>query len=866
MTLRTITLSLFIGVWTALTVNAVPADPRLKKIRQADGTWITVRMAGDENGSMTLTDDGRQVVYNPQTGCFEPAVETGMSVTARRKAIKRGTGQHRIKINNFPTTGTQRSLVMLIEFSDTKFTSVSDPKDFYTRMLNEEGFTYTNGANGSARDFYISSSAGQFMPEFVVAGPITLPQTADYYGSDYPSRDANVAEALRDACLAADAEIDFSQFDSDGDGYVDNIFYFYAGHGQADNPTAVNSIWPHSANLEDLGIDLTCDGVRINNYACSNELAYDGSGVPTPTGIGTFVHEFGHVLGLADHYDVYDSRTFTVGSWDTMSTGSYNNGGHTPPLFSAFERAELGWLTYDELAATTDTVSLIGNLRETNRAYRISVPGNENEYYILENRQQTGWDTYLPGHGMLVWHIDMDEQAWRKNEVNTATSHQRVDIVAADGKRTDNTRDGDPFPGTAGVTRTTLSSWAGDALFSFDAIAEQRGIVKFAQADVDCRIPQPAEIAVTDLADSSFTVAWTEVPAAAIYELSITEIGADGNRTPVDGFDKMETEEAARIGVEGLKPLTEYEISVTARMGSYRSETAVVTVRTTEIPFGKLRPEDCAATDITPTGFTATWGAVRDADDYALTLCHNTMGTVPVEQGYGFTEKADGMPELWSASSTTYYSVGGWYGEEAPSLRMSADGDYLEVAYPESVLTGLSFWCRSRNADGTVYIEEYADGKWTETASFAPQTDGAAMSFSLNGGVKARIRYARESGFIVIDDVKADCISLERTPVDGYDGVTTGNARSYTFEGLMPATTYSFRVTALSGDLRSLVSDECTVTTATTDAIEGITTGGDGNDGAATMYDLSGRRLPENHRPAGIVIVRQGGKVRKVIP
>lgn len=841
------------------TAMAVPADPRPKKIRQADGTWITVRMTGDENASMTLADDGRQVVFNPATGCFETAAETGMPVSARRKAIKRGAGQQRIKINNFPTTGSQRSLVLLVEFSDTKFTSVSDPKDYYTRMLNEEGFTWSNGANGSARDFYISSSAGLFAPEFVVVGPITLPQTADYYGSDAPQRDAKVAEALRDACLAADADVDFSRFDSDGDGYVDNIFYFYAGHGQADNPTAVNTIWPHSANLEDAGIALTLDGVKINNYACSNELAFDGSDVPTPTGIGTFVHEFGHVLGLADHYDAYDSRTFTVGPWDTMSTGSYNNGGHTPPLFSAFERAELGWLAYDELSAATDTVSLIPYLGDSNRAYRIGVPGNANEYYILENRQQRGWDEYLPGHGMLVWHIDMDEEAWLKNEVNIQTGHQRVDIVAADDKRNDKTRDADPFPGTAAVTQATLSSWAGDALLSFDCIAEQGGVVKFALADAACRVPQPAGITVTNLADSTFTVAWTDVPAAAIYELTIAELDGKDGRTPVEGFDKLTVSESAPIAVKGLKPLTSYEISVTARMGSYSSAATVKTVQTTEIPFGKLRPEVSGASGVTAEGFTASWTAVRDADNYALTLCRYAESAEPVGQGYDFADKADGLPALWSSTSSTYYSVPDWYGAAAPSLYMSADGAYLEVAYPESTITELSFWCRSRNADGTIYVDEYRDGEWTVAATLTPPTEGQRLSATLSGCEKVRIRYARESGYVVIDDVVASCITMQRTPVAGYDGLTAGNVLSYTFAGLAPATTYSLRVTALSGSLRSLDSEEYLVTTASDGSgIAGIETSPATSPDA--IYDLSGRRLKGNSTTRGIYIIR-GKKV-----
>lgn len=844
----------------AVTAHAVPADPRPKKVLQADGTWITVTMAGDENGSITLTEDGRAVSYNMSTGCFEDAGPTAVLPlpTSRRKAIKRSGGHDRIKLNDYPTTGVQRSLVLLVEFSNVKFTSVDNPRDFYDRMLNEEGFTHSNGANGSARDFYISSSAGLFRPEFTVVGPITLPQTAEYYGGDYPTRDANVAEVLRDACLAADGETDFSQFDTDGDGYVDNVFYFYAGYGQADNPTAVSTIWPHSANLEDAGIETVCDGVRINNYACSNELVFDGSGVPTPTGIGTFVHEFGHVLGLADHYDVYGTNTFTVGPWDTMATGSYNNNGHTPPLFSAFERAELGWLDYTELSAVTDTVSIMADLKESGRAYRVSVAGNDNEYYILENRQQTGWDAYLPGHGLLVWHIDMDEKAWSDNTVNTETGHQRVDIIAADGKRTDNTRGADTFPGDNNVTQATLTSWDGETLISFDEIAEQHATVKLACAGTACRIPQPAGIDITALADSSFTLTWDAVEAASRYLLTVTEAEADGSRTVVADFDGKTYTDVPVLRIGGLKPLTDYEISVVAAMGSYSSDALVKRVQTTEIPFEKLRPSNVIATETGTAALTAAWEPVRDADSYAVTLCRRSMSE-PADQGYDFTGKADGLPALWSASSTTYYSVSGYYGEAAPSMRMSADGDYLEIAYPESLITGLSFWCRSRGSDGTVHIDRWTGDAWVTDASFAPPTEGGTQTFDIPDATKVRIRYERESSSVVIDDVTVSCRTLERTPLPGYDDLTVGNVLSYSFTGLEPATGYSLYVTALSDGRRSLPSEELYVTTAVSDGIRKVaaTAGRSGAD----SYDLAGRRQANGGRSRGVIITEGGKKL-----
>ena len=174
------------------TVTAIPADPAPKRVKQADGTYITVVMRGDEHGHACFAVDGTPLRYNRQTGMMEQTTRekawvAGMTtkgalsrVARYRRDEQQQDGEPYIHplINHFPTHGSQKTLVLLLEFSDLKFTSISDPKAFYTRMLNEEGFTYENGANGSARDFYRQTSMEQFDPEFVVAGPILLPKEA----------------------------------------------------------------------------------------------------------------------------------------------------------------------------------------------------------------------------------------------------------------------------------------------------------------------------------------------------------------------------------------------------------------------------------------------------------------------------------------------------------------------------------------------------------------------------------------------------------------------------------------------------------------------------------------------------------------
>lgn len=908
MNIKQITLAVFAAAIMQQTATAVPADPRPKQVRQADGSYITVVMAGDEHAHITRTADGYPLFYNHATRNFEYACLTAdgriggsgmaaadvsrrdtkaaaylrtlgigriekaaLSATAKKTggqtaATGRGMdkskagGQQRIKLTDFPTIGRQKTLVVLVEFGDIGFTAMTDPHDFYDRMLNEQGFTHSNGATGSARDFYLASSAGKFDPDFVVVGPIKLDKPSDYYGGDNPGTDYHAHEMIVDVCKAIDGEVDFTQFDGDGDGYVDNIYCFYAGPGQADTPGATQSIWPHSAELANWGIDLTCDGKRINHYACSNELRFHITD-KVPAGIGTFVHEFGHVLGLADHYDSADSRTYTVGEWDTMSTGSYNNNGNTPPLFSAFERAELGWLDYTELAPDEAGVKTLADLKQADKAFRVTVPGKANEYFIFENRQQTGWDAYLPGHGMLAWHIDMDETAWRENTVNTVTNHQRVDIVAADGIRNAGTRKADPFPGTDGIRQFDFKAWDGGILLALDEVIEKDGNIRFALAGTAYKPARPEAVTVTETADSSFTVTWSETEDAAYYTVSICEIGPDNGRTPVEGMDNATFDGARTLHVNGLKQATEYEIAVMAGFGSYRSEPQTAIVKTLELAFEKVVPTGVTATTIYSDGFTASWDAVQGADGYIVDLYRHTAGTEAETAGYDFGGRAEGMPELWNTSSTTYYSIAGYYGEASPSLRMSADGDYIEMAYPDSKITGLSLWCRLRNGNGSVCIDRFADGEWHEVKSIVPQAEGGVESADIEAADKVRIRYSRESGFLVVDDVTASYVKTGRTPVERYHGVTAGNALSYTFKALDHDAKYGLRVTATSAGRKSMPSAECAVVIS--GSVSSISATTATTDGPAVYYDLSGKKVSKANLKKGIYIIPGKGKVIK---
>ena len=925
---------LFVAFLTAVclvqTAVAIPADPKPRRVRQADGSFVTIIVRGDEHGHMTFTADNRPLFLNEATGNYEYAVlKSGiicgsgiiaadsnnrkadakaflktqdttaimqtfvalrkqtiaakkLSTGIKRQSTVAANGQasiakrqpvaaapKRLLINTFPTIGEPHSLVILVSFSDKQFKLGSEAHELYTDMLNEEGFTYENGADGSARDFYIASSNGMFRPTFDVVGPVQLPNSSTYYGANKGGNDDmdRLYEFVYDTFTLADSLVDYSLYDYDHNGYVDNVYIIYAGGGEADGGGA-STIWPHSYTYEEFGYgSLVLDGIKMGSYACGNEIR-GGSGGQI-TGIGTFTHEFGHVLGLPDLYDVeYGYATFPPGAFDTMSNGSYNNDMNTPPLFSAFERAELGWADYTELNPSTDTIVTIPDLKDCNMGYRISVKDKPGEFFVLENRQQTGWDTYIPGHGMLMWHIDIDTLAWKNNTVNTVASHQRVDIVEADGKATSGTTSGDPFPGTANVTQWTVTSWADDALLTLDDIEETSGNILLTLSGTDLKIAAPI-LNVRDVQDSMAVVAWSNVPNANRYKLSLYQTNGE-EKTVVSGYDGRIFGSTDSITIDGLLPSTAYELQLHASRGSYSSDTVTVNLRTTAIPFYKYAPQGVALSDITAHGFSATWQDVTDAETYEVTLSECSFATDTTFAGYDFTNRAAGMPQSWKYSGS-FIASPDFSGQSIPSFRMSRDSHFLTVAYPTTLISSLSFWAKATAyTNGTMVVEAYNGGAWhpVDSLTFAQGSDnnnvGMSLHYEFNPSDSVRIAFRQSSSAIYIDDVQAGCHNAVRIPMETYNALDTKGALAYSFSGLDDGKTYALTVRARKEDTLTWPSAEVTVTLP--DDLTGISTAKQSDSTAATaVYDLSGRRIADGERlSSGVYIIRKDGKTVKV--
>lgn len=430
-----------IGLW------AVPAKPVVKDSVLVDGRVVKMVLRGDEfcHYYEEITEDRVQITDNR----LDIAKRREMA-RAKRLVSKRAPHQ------------AERGLAILVEFSDNSFKTT---RQNFDDLLNKDGYNY-NGATGSAMNYFKDASNGKYVPQFDIFGPYKLDREMAYYGqNDKEGLDMHPDQMVVDAVakLAADslAAVDFSDYDTDNDGDIDNVFVYYAGYGENEGAPE-DAVWPHAWEVynEYVTGELSYNGKRIKSYACTSEL--QGAKGSTICGIGTFCHEFSHVLGLPDFYVTdYSSYHKTPGNWDIMDAGAYLNGGNTPPTYSAHERFYLGWLT-PEILKDSGNFEL-EELQKSNKAYIITETGehnldggkpNSNIYFLLENRQKIGWDAYLPGHGMMISKTIYNEYNWYNNVPNNDKNSQGYDIIEADGKAPyDNYgKAGDLFPGTARVT------------------------------------------------------------------------------------------------------------------------------------------------------------------------------------------------------------------------------------------------------------------------------------------------------------------------------------------------------------------------------------------------------------------------------
>ena len=431
-------LTLTVLVMMATAALGVPAKPGLKRmLTLADGSRVEAVLVGDEHGHYWRSADGRAFRMSARQGVFE---ETDAQAIRQRAQVRRAKADTRragriapARVGEFGQyVGQKKGLVILVNFTDVTFKEANDAA-LFNRIANEENFKEGNFV-GSVHDYFYAQSEGLFDLTFDVVGPYEVSNTQKYYGgNDRNGDDLRPAEMIIEACQMADADVNFADYDWDGDGEVDQVYVIYAGNGEADSYVD-DAIWPHEWDLESAEYygdgtgPLFLDDVKINTYACGCEL----NGNNRIDGIGTMCHEFSHCLGYPDFYDTGSAGCRGMDAWDLMDMGSYNGNGYRPAGYTSYERWMAGWREPIELGE--DSLEVVGmkSLQDGGEFYIMYNQGHPDEYYLLENRQRTAWDMKIPGRGLLILHVDYSREAWENNTVNNTKNHQRMSWVAAD--------------------------------------------------------------------------------------------------------------------------------------------------------------------------------------------------------------------------------------------------------------------------------------------------------------------------------------------------------------------------------------------------------------------------------------------------
>lgn len=462
-------LSMLFAFGTA--ANAVPAKKLQKVITLANGTQVSVELRGDEYLSWwegtdgtayrtTATDENVFEAFDleaqkPAAAARRARTEQGrVARLARVKNSLKGADDKMRGLGGDHITykGVKKGLVVLVDFNNKKFADGHD-LEYYKNVINGKDFTdEEEGYVGSVRDYFLAQSNGQFELDFDVVGPVTMSKNYGYYGYDNAyQKDEKVYEMIKEACDGIQDQVNLKDYDWDGDGEADQVFFLYAGLGQASGGSA-STIWPHESELRywPCGV-LSYSTGKINTYACANELQPEtqGSSRYISAGIGTICHEFSHCLGFADMYDTSGGGGYGMSVFDVMDQGSYNGNGFVPCNYTAFERIYAGWVEAIELDAPA-TVKDMKSVSDYGRPFIMYNYKNTNEYFLMENRQNTGWDEGLYGsNGLLITHVNYVPSRWANNSVNSSAEKiQCCTVVNADGSR-ENTQyslQGDLYP------------------------------------------------------------------------------------------------------------------------------------------------------------------------------------------------------------------------------------------------------------------------------------------------------------------------------------------------------------------------------------------------------------------------------------
>lgn len=642
-------------VCAVLPVWAVPAVPYPVIYRQADGTEREVLLCGDEAFSFYTSLSGEYLTL--RDGFLQPASPTEV---AQMRAAQKAPAAMQVS-SNFPRSGLVHIPVFLCSFPDKSFT-LPDPVAAFSALLNQEGYS-AGGATGSVHDYYFQSSLGALNLVFDVFGPFCAAREEAYYGGNSGSSHMrNMSELISDMITqAAAAGVDFSHYDANSDGVVDNVSVFFAGHNEAEGGDE-STIWPHQSRVSNGPVYA---GKKFSSYLITSELR--GANGANMVGIGTYCHEFGHVLGLPDFYNTAnntsssDEQVYTLGTWDLMCSGSYNNSGRTPPLYSAFERFMMGWQTPIQISEpglySLTPLSAGGDaylLAASTHNLQSSNP-NPSEYFLVENRQPVGWEAgedCLPGHGLLVSHITFNSSSWNNNTFNNSLP-LGVDIVEAYSRNPVRSTTTDPFPGSKGITSMTPMLNSGKELSELrlhNIYERTDGVVSFVLGDLQ-GIGFSFSPAVLDTFVTTFE--------GRAYEYSTQQLTVSGQGIPTStislGFSnrlfQLEADgcwyDSDSAFVDSVRPDGSYERTFTLRFTPRRKSctpsTSILSVFSADSslvgqfslmgiaprPVYISQPANLMASSVTAKSACISWEPEPDAESYLVQVYTDPHEGVP---------------------------------------------------------------------------------------------------------------------------------------------------------------------------------------------------------------------------------------------
>lgn len=610
MTIRRDIIVLILFLISTFGIQAKPANPRPFILTQPDGSSFVARLTGDEFAHVLMTEDGAAIVRDEDgwycyaffendatlhssgyhVGAYTPGMITAaarqLPIEALREKAARVRSQRWSGIEApvaLPATKApvkRKGLILLVQFPDLKFKFT---KDDFEQQINGTG-PY------SARQYFNDQFLGRYEFEFDTSDILTLSKGFAYYGKDDSNgNDSHPDEMAAEACkLAVATGIDMSQYAQINPDEVDNVFIIYAGPDQADGASS-DHIWAHAWQI--YCETLVLNGKRIRKYACASELQYT-TNFPI-NGIGTFCHEFSHILGTTDLYDVdYESSGGQSNAmWHVtslMDGGNFNNDTNTPPYYNAIERQMLGIAHEMPLTLGSHTLRPVHIAGD---CYRVDTE-TEGEYFLFECRSNEKWDAYIEGSGLLIYHIDKStgrtiseaasktpQKLWSDFQINICPSHECADLVeATPGLRCFNDKgqlNGYPtqrifYPTTQNnsftpLTKPAFESWDGTPM-PYSII----GIKSLADGSVSFTVVSDAAIPdVTDLETVLFQDAAILNWGASQSDFSGDALVAWG---PSGGQMKTITVRAGQDGrygllLEGLEPSSPYTVDIRFLIG-----------------------------------------------------------------------------------------------------------------------------------------------------------------------------------------------------------------------------------------------------------------------------------------------------------